>query len=241
MYCNRCGKEIPDDAQFCQYCGSPVKPLSQSPAASEPVKESAPSGSSTLLKPKIQSTPPKSPSRKGEKTSGKIFIISGLVIMALFFVGLNAHDLFTPTQVGNPVDKSAPSSPPKQQVPAPAKFESTHIDKNLIGEPVLFIGLRNNSDKTIDAFRFKVTAYDNYGDKVKAYGTEDAFHGQSQHAIAPGGTSDDDYYFTLHNLENGTKFTINLVSIHFSDGTSWDSQGNPPETIEVQKSDNVVY
>ena len=33
MFCNKCGKEIPNHAQFCNYCGAPVNNFQSQPAA----------------------------------------------------------------------------------------------------------------------------------------------------------------------------------------------------------------
>ena len=44
MFCSKCGKQISDQAKFCNYCGNPVNIAQpQTPPASQPVRQAAPS------------------------------------------------------------------------------------------------------------------------------------------------------------------------------------------------------
>jgi TM2 domain-containing membrane protein YozV len=36
MYCQKCGKEIPDQASFCPNCGHPARPAAAAPTATRP-------------------------------------------------------------------------------------------------------------------------------------------------------------------------------------------------------------
>lgn len=38
MFCNQCGKEIPDDTTFCPYCGAKQESIEAAPAAAQPVE-----------------------------------------------------------------------------------------------------------------------------------------------------------------------------------------------------------
>ena len=43
MYCPKCGAKLPDDASFCNKCGSRVEPIESSgPTSQEPVVAAAP-------------------------------------------------------------------------------------------------------------------------------------------------------------------------------------------------------
>ncbi len=42
MFCNQCGKEIPDDTTFCPYCGAKQESIEAAPAAAQPVESVQP-------------------------------------------------------------------------------------------------------------------------------------------------------------------------------------------------------
>lgn len=42
MFCNKCGKEISDQAKFCNYCGTPVTPVTPQPQTAAPETKPAP-------------------------------------------------------------------------------------------------------------------------------------------------------------------------------------------------------
>lgn len=42
MFCNQCGKELPDDAMFCPECGAKQEPIAQAPVEPVPVQPVAP-------------------------------------------------------------------------------------------------------------------------------------------------------------------------------------------------------
>ena len=90
MFCNRCGKEIPDQAQFCNYCGAPVNKVQPKPA---PAPQPAP-----------QPQPKKQKSNVGGKIVG--FVITGLIALGVYF-GVR---YITENFIFNKPDVPAPSS-----------------------------------------------------------------------------------------------------------------------------------
>ena len=46
MFCSKCGKQIPDNSQFCEHCGSPVGQGTGPLQGSAPLQSSAPQQSS---------------------------------------------------------------------------------------------------------------------------------------------------------------------------------------------------
>lgn len=84
MFCQKCGKEIPDQAKFCNYCGAQVTIAQTQTAPQQPVQQSDP------------------PRKKG--SAGR-FILSVLVVLAAYY-GVR---YVTQTMLTGPKSSAAPS------------------------------------------------------------------------------------------------------------------------------------
>ena len=75
MFCSNCGKQIPDNTKFCNYCGAQQQIVENT--------ESAPK--TTVNQPKIADTPTQQ-SKKAPKKKANIFVILAVVLCA-FIIG----------------------------------------------------------------------------------------------------------------------------------------------------------
>ncbi|MBS6791278.1 zinc ribbon domain-containing protein [Megasphaera sp.] len=241
MFCTQCGKKIQDDAKFCPYCGATILPPSDSKKQDNHPYES----------PKSSPSPSRSKVRKlwpsDRKQRVRIWnrfvaaVIAGIMGIALYD-GLNTTEVEKqqPEPVKQEEHQSQPA-PVKEQkpvkLPAPASIANFEVDENVIGEPVAYIQIKNDSDKTIDGFKVRLSARDNFGQEVTEFGYGDPFTVlMSQHTIEPRGLSSDSYHWTLHGLENGRKFHVELAEIHYTNGTSWNSSWSDPVTADTKQT-----
>jgi RNA polymerase subunit RPABC4/transcription elongation factor Spt4 len=227
LFCPSCGHQVPSQVNFCPVCGSKIiHPNVSSSAAGQ------------------QSTtyPISSPSGKRKQpVFGYVAIIIALIVFG--GGGLRSCFLSSPTTTKPATTTTKQTSKPVEvkKVPLPANFKTVSVDVNMIGEPTVTAVLENNSDKTIDAYKVCVSAKNNYGDVVKEYGGgKEYYFGLSQRQIPPHQQSDAGYYWTLHGFENGTKFKVELYSIHYTDGTEWKAEQSDKEEVETTKTDKVL-
>lgn len=93
--------------------------------------------------------------------------------------------------------------------------------------------MTNHSGKTIDAYKVRISVYNNYGEQLKEFGVgNDHFNGISQDALADGQSSSSSRSWTLHGFDTGRKFVVRLMSIHYSDGTEWTTEQDQQVTAE---------
>lgn len=114
----------------------------------------------------------------------------------------------------------------------PVALSNLVLDRNSIGEPRIGLAVTNTSNKIIDAFKIRVYAHDNFGKQVEAFGYGSGyFSGISQETISQGKSTSPSYKWTMHGFENGTKFKLQLMEVHFSDGTGWKTDDNQDVSI----------
>jgi len=103
----------------------------------------------------------------------------------------------------------------------PLKIQGKSITYNAIGVPEANVVLKNVSDKTIDAIKVRIYPYDTYDNRVYNFGGEGTFKGIAQRInIDP--NYRDAYTWTLNLFDNATKFNVEVYSVHFTDGTTWE-------------------
>lgn len=227
VFCTKCGKKIQDDAKFCPYCGATVKPIVDVDHQRSAERHQA------IVNP---ASPPQEKSKKG-------FFVGLIAVLAILGV---LFAIGTGNQQGKKVNTTpAPAATTKQETtqkkPAPGSFELFEVDKDVIGQPVAFIQLKNNSDKTIDGFKVILSAKDNFGAEVKQFGYSDPIMKlMSQHTVGPHEVSSASHYWHLFGFENGTKFHIKLYEIHYTDGTSWKAEESEPVEADTTKTEKVI-
>ncbi len=96
MFCIKCGKEISDQAQFCNYCGAPVNNFQQPAAPAAPRT--------------IEITPP--PAKKNSKKGGVIvkIIIPIVVFVVVFFLARFITEIFVSSTLDDNDANSSSSS-----------------------------------------------------------------------------------------------------------------------------------
>lgn len=95
---------------------------------------------------------------------------------------------------------------------------------NIIHNPEVALVFKNNSSKTIDAYKVRITGQDSFGHEIKRYGTDPYFNGIGQEQlIGPGEQTSSSYKWSLYGMENARKGTIQVTEVHFTDNTTWAS------------------
>ncbi|WP_296828426.1 zinc-ribbon domain-containing protein [uncultured Megasphaera sp.] len=250
MFCTQCGKKIQDDAKFCPYCGATVRSAEDSKEPVEPAEPEDPVEPTEEprqqvhnLTSRVRNLWPKD--RKQRVRMWNRFVVAVLVCMMgafLYSVHDDGSDVSKEEQaLSDPTKQEEKQAPVKEQkpvkLPAPASITSFEVDENVIGEPVAYIQIKNDSDKTIDGFKVRLSARDNFGQEVTEFGYGDPFTVlMSQRTIEPRGLSSDSYHWTLHGLENGRKFHVELAEIHYTNGTSWNSSWSDPVTADTKQT-----
>ena len=230
MFCTKCGRKIPDDAEFCPYCGRKIDKIKN--LEDDSVKHAAEDKVHTSSVPPVN-----------QKTSSSRHI-RGAIVIFLFIIGtcfLIASGGLPGKKVAGNGQGVTTTQEEKQKIPAPASFAHFEVDKDLIGQPVAFIQLKNDSDKTIDGFKVILTAKDNFDTQVKEFGTGDGIKKlMSQRTIRPHELSEANRGWNLYGYENGTKFHIRLYEIHYTDGSSWKAEQSDSVEADATKTDKVV-
>lgn len=262
IYCRKCGTALPDDAQYCIKCGAKVVPLPDPSTGPLPLhtdasanKPSSHQETPSSKKPASRPVQPrKSPasSRSSSVTEKIAYAIGGLLLLGGCFALIFCFFMPSPSATGTKASVRQTSSSSantssagstaqseeqrkahEEAIKPPITLNKVTVRPNVIGEPQLSLSLTNNSSKSIDAFKIRVSAYDNYGTKLKEFGYGDDYYaGISQDTIPPGSTSSSDKSWTLHGFESGRKFVVRLISLHFSDGTEWSTEKDQQITIE---------
>lgn len=234
LFCVKCGQPILKTSNFCPNCGAPVARISDEADGAPNTGPVADRQTDT-----------------GYTSPGLWEAMKKSKINALLLIAFVAAVLFTVMSTisdkQNAAVHKAPPSPPLpkpteiKKIPCPAVLSDARANIDVIGQPVIFVNLSNNTDKTIDGFKVRVTATNNFGEVIRGFGYGDdgmTLVGQMQ--IGPGASSGFGRYWTMHGFESGTKFHIVLTDIHFTDGTSWGSAQSEPETIDVTRTDDVI-
>jgi len=92
MFCSKCGKEISEDAQFCQYCGNKIE-------NKEETKEEKEIDLS-IHKPNEEET----------KTPSLVVILGIMVFLCLIFIIIGSNDSNTPENITNNSNTTSNSS-----------------------------------------------------------------------------------------------------------------------------------
>ena len=168
MFCTQCGKKIQDDAKFCPYCGATILPSSDSKKQDKKPYEPPQQPSSPIIS-RVRKLWPSDDKKQRVRTWNRF-----VAIVIIGIMGIALYDGFNNVgkeekQPSDPVKQEAKQAPVK--VPAPVSIVSFEVDKNLIDEPVAFIQIKNDSDKTIDGLKIRLTAKNNFDQDVSEFGS----------------------------------------------------------------------
>jgi Zn-dependent protease with chaperone function len=164
------------------------------------------------------------------KKAATIVILIVLIIAAISAgqrsKGVGNNPLTSAPQVekgnANPnsnINSKTANVPAAPQEPSPLIITKTGVSEDSIGTPVAEISVRNDSKKTIDAFKVHIKTFDAFGDPVNGFLSDNNYNGISQDAIAPGATENDQW--KLYNFDTTKKISAEVYQIHFTDGTTW--------------------
>lgn len=259
VFCVKCGTKVdrpagarPGDADKTQ----PL-PTASADAAQDPGKKpDLAAEASKLSKPKQATPPAHQPGDIDDNRSSNalIAVIGGaaLIVGALFIcyhvVGPGASSGTTTPKVTSSAKAPAQTAEQKkaaeektaadkkaheEAIKPPVTLDKVIVKSNAIGEPLVSLVMTNHSGKTIDAYKVRISVYNNYGEQLKEFGVgNDHFGGISQDALADGQSSSSSRSWTLHGFDTGRKFVVRLMSIHYSDGTEWTTEDSQKVTAE---------
>lgn len=100
MFCSNCGKQLPDTAKFCNFCGAQQQEIQN--------RNSAPQA--TVNQPEIAEAPPQQPP-KAPKKKANIFIVLAVVLCA-FLIG---KFVIAPSMVSDPGNQTGNQGSQSQQ------------------------------------------------------------------------------------------------------------------------------
>lgn len=211
MKCTNCGSENVTGAKFCNNCGAKLDEINVT------------SKNETVV-PKNEVV-----DNKNKTIMYAIIVIVIMIIGAVMFNNNTQKNTPPPaqtTQTTSTKEKDkpvpVPAPVPKKENPAPVKIEKVTIKKDMIGQPNLYLVIRNISQKKIDAYKIVVECRNNYNEKLKQFGFGDTyFKGIGQETINPNELNERGAYWTLNGFDTATRFHIRVFSIHFADGTEW--------------------
>lgn len=259
VFCVKCGTKVdrpagarPGDADKTQ----PLPATSVNAAQEPDEKPDLAAEASKLSKPKQATPPAHQPGDIDDNKSSNalIAVIGGaaLIVGALFIcyhvVGPGASSSTTAPKVTSSAKAPAQTAEQKkaaeekaaadkkaheEAIKPPVTLDKVSVSPNPIGEPQVSLVMTNHSGKTIDAYKVRISVYNNYGEQLKEFGVgNDHFNGISQDALGDGQSSSDSRSWTLHGFDTGRKFIVRLMSIHYSDGTEWTTEQDQQVTAE---------
>lgn len=259
VFCVKCGTKVdrPADARPGDADKTQPLPTVSADAAQDPGKKpDLAAEASKLSKPKQATPPAHQPGDidDNKSSSALIAVIGGaaLIVGALFIcyhvVGPGASSSTTAPKVTSSAKAPAQTAEQKkaaeekaaadkkaheEAIKPPVTLNKLTITPDIIGQPLVSLSMTNNSKKDIDAFKVQISAYDNYGSKLKEFGVgKDHFNGISQDALPAGATTPDSRHWEMSGFDNGRRFVLRLMSIHFSDGTEWNTEDSQQVTVE---------
>lgn len=260
VFCVKCGTKVdrPADAQSGGADKTQPLPTVSADAAQEPGKKpDLAAEASKLSKPKQATPPAHHPGDIDDNRSSNalIAVVLGFVVFcgamlgAYYIVGPGASGSTATTKVthdpnAKPVKTAAQEKAEQAEaaererahqeaIKPPVTLDKVIVRSNAIGEPLVSLVMTNHSGKTIDAYKVRISVYNNYGEQLKEFGVgNDHFNGISQDALGDGQSSSSSRSWTLHGFDTGRKFVVRLMSIHYSDGTEWTTEQDQQVTAE---------
>lgn len=259
VFCVKCGTKVdrPADARLGDAGKTQQLPTVSADTAQEPGKKPGLAAEADKLSKPKQTTPPaRQPDGidDNKSSSALIAVIGGaaLLVGALFIcyhvVGPGASGSTATPKVTSSAKAPAQTAEQKkaaeekaaadkkaheEAIKPPVTLNKLTITPDIIGQPLVSLSMTNNSQKDIDAFKVQISAYDNYGSKLKEFDVgKDHFNGISQDSLPAGATTPAGRRWEMTGFDKGRRFVLRLMSIHFTDGTEWKTEDSQEVTIE---------
>lgn len=263
VFCVKCGTKVdrpvsaqPGDADKTQPLPTAPADAAQKPADKPDLAaEAAKLSKKSSAKAPISAPPVPGDIDDNKSSSALIAVVLGFVVFcgamlgAYYIVGPGASGSTATTKVTHdPNTKPVKTAEQKkaeqaeaaererahqEAIKPPVTLDKVVVTPNVIGEPQVSLVMTNHSGKTIDAYKVRISVYNNYGEQLKEFGVgNDHFNGISQDALGDGQSSSGGRYWTLHGFDTGRKFVVRLMSIHYSDGTEWTTEDSQKVTAE---------
>jgi hypothetical protein len=117
-----------------------------------------------------------------------------------------------------------PPPPPTPPVLVPVR---SRVRENMIGTPELQVTVRNETDETIDAFRFTAECFDRFDElQLGRIRHQSAFHGYNDDTIRPHQERALGWW-TLHDYPLCSRARVVITEVHFANGDRW--EGSAPQ------------
>lgn len=109
---------------------------------------------------------------------------------------------------------------PEEATPAPVEIIKTVVKEDSIGTPNVTLTIKNTSSKDIDGIKVEIKTFNNFDEPVNAlFSNDNTFKGIYQDNLPAGATKPASW--ALYNFNKTTKAQPTIVSVHFTNGTSW--------------------
>lgn len=106
-----------------------------------------------------------------------------------------------------------------ETVSAPIEILKTVVAKDDAGVPNVTLTLKNISQKDIDSIKVEIKTFNDLNEPVKGFVGNNAIKSTSLSKIPAGTTKTANW--VLYNYEGTTKVQVEMINVHFVDGTSW--------------------
>ena len=263
VFCVKCGTKVdrpvsaqPGDADKTQPLPTAPADAAQKPADKPDLAaEAAKLSKKSSVKAPISAPPVPGDIDDNKSSSALIAVVLGFVVFcgamlgAYYIVGPGASGSTATTKVTHdPNTKPVKTAEQKkaeqaeaaererahqEAIKPPVTLNKLTIKPDIIGQPLVSLSMTNNSQKDIDAYKVQISAYDNYGSKLKEFDVgKDHFNGISQDSLPAGATTSDGRRWEMTGFDKGRRFVLRLMSIHFTDGTEWKTEDSQEVTIE---------
>ena len=113
--------------------------------------------------------------------------------------------------------KPTPTPKPSSSLsPSPVEIRSHLVAHNLIGTPVLSVGLLNASDATVDAVEIQICPLNRFGESLKAYGFSDECLVGTTNSLTASGDLEVAKW-TLFGYDTASQANLTILRVHFVD------------------------
>jgi hypothetical protein len=121
------------------------------------------------------------------------------------------------------------TEPPPPEAPPVLVPLRSRVRENSIGTPELQVTVRNETDDTIDAFRFMATCFNEFDElQLGRIRRQTEFHGYSDDTVRPHQERSLGWW-ALYDFPLCSRATIVITEVHFTSGERWRGAAHEPQ------------
>lgn len=195
--CKLCGAEMPKHSKICSQCGAKQKLIMT--AKLKPCRKCGAQISTDVDKcPHCGAVPAR---------FIIVYILVALIIVMMFalIIGVATED----DSNNEPSTQTSTETPFVSQI----QIQNAYVDEDVLGNNNLSITVLNNSEYVVDAFDYKIEAYNTYGEKISSWMLDD--YTATDISIASSSTYTASTLLPF--LQNATTFKVAITRYHIED------------------------